>query len=271
MFLTINLGLLSSAMGLSEGVNPIEMWRERFRWLTPYYVASGPLAFVMAYAYDRLGILGLAAFALPPAFMMVSVRQYISHTSKSVEEIRRHNADLQELFDFAGGLAARAHDSEELRAYAEARLSTMLGAETHVSPEPTPGSIALQAGSETVGWLAFSFGETGDEQWLRLRDALVPQLATAFESAHLVDEVRQVEPRPRRRAVAEHGGEGLLHRRAHRAGGADHGRPRDTARLQRRGACGDGDRRARARHREDRDPGADPEQARPARATRSGR
>ena len=80
--MTINLGLLSSAMGLSEGTNPVAVWRERFRWLTPYYIASGPLAFVMAYAYDRLGILGLAAFALPPAFMMVSVRQYIPHTTQ---------------------------------------------------------------------------------------------------------------------------------------------------------------------------------------------
>lgn len=65
VFLTVNLGLLSSVMGLSEALNPIAVWRERFRWLTPYYVASGPLAFVMAYAYDRLGVLGLAAFALP--------------------------------------------------------------------------------------------------------------------------------------------------------------------------------------------------------------
>ena len=67
----------------------------------------------------------------------------------------------------------------------------MLGAETHITAEPAPGSIPLQAGSETVGWLRVSFDETGDEQWLRLREALIPQLATAFESAHLVDEVRQ--------------------------------------------------------------------------------
>jgi HD-GYP domain-containing protein (c-di-GMP phosphodiesterase class II) len=191
VFLTVNLGLLSTAMGLSEAVNSIAVWKERFRWLTPYYLASGPLAFVMAYAYERLGILGLVAFALPPTFMMVSVRQYLAHTSKSVEEIRRHNADLQALFDFAGGLAARAHATDDLRTYAEERLATMLDADVRITPEPEPDSTPLRAGTQTVGWLLLSFHDDGDEQWLRLRDALVPQLATAFESAHLVDELRR--------------------------------------------------------------------------------
>ena len=144
-------------MGLSEALNPIAVWRERFRWLTPYYVASGPLAFVMAYAYDRLGVLGLAAFALPPAFMMVSVRQYISHTSTSVEEIRRHNTDLQQLFDFAGGLAARAHDSAELRAYAETRLSAVLGAETHITRSRQPAASRSSPGARrSDGWRSHS-------------------------------------------------------------------------------------------------------------------
>jgi len=190
-FLTVNLGLLSTAMGLSEGVNPFAVWRERFRWLTPYYLASGPLAFTMALGYERLGVIGLAAFALPPAFMMFSVRQYLAHTSKSVEEIRRANADLQTLFDFAGGLAARSHDSDELRLYAEHRLSSLLGARAEIASEASPGSVALVTGGKTAGWLALSFDEGDNEQWLRLRDALIPQLATAFESAHLVDEVRR--------------------------------------------------------------------------------
>jgi len=189
-FLTVNLGLLSTAMGLSEGVNPFAVWHERFRWLTPYYLASGPLAFAMALAYDRIGFVGLAAFALPPAFMMISVRQYLAHTSKSVEEIRRANDDLQVLFDFAGGLAARAHDSDELRRYAEQRLSDLLGARVEIASKTVSGSVPLRAGGKTVGWLTLAFDGADDEQWLRLRDALVPQLATAFESAHLVDEVR---------------------------------------------------------------------------------
>ena len=128
-------------MGLSEGVNPLAVWRERFRWLTPYYVVSGPLAFTMALAYDRLGVLGLAAFALPPAFMMVSARQYLAHTSRSVEEIRRANDDLETLFVFAGGLAAHAHDTEELRSYAEIRLSELLGVEARITADDAGGGI----------------------------------------------------------------------------------------------------------------------------------
>jgi len=190
-FLMLNLGLLSTAMGLSEDVNPFAVWRERFSWLTPYYLASGPLAFAMALAYERIGFVGLAAFALPPAFMMISARQYLAHTSKSVEEIRRSNDDLQVLFDFAGGLAARAHDSDELRRYAEQELSKMLGARAEIASETSPGSVPLNAGGQTVGWLTLSFDGADNEQWLRLRDALLPQLATAFESAHLVDEVRR--------------------------------------------------------------------------------
>jgi HD-GYP domain-containing protein (c-di-GMP phosphodiesterase class II) len=190
-FLVVNLGLLSMAMGLSEGINPASVWQERFRWLTPYYLASGPLAFAMALAYDRMGVIGLAAFALPPAFMMVSARQYLAHTAKSVEEIRRANADLQTLFVFAGGLAARAHDSDELRAYAEQQLTALLDAEAEITREPAAGSVPLHAGAKTVGWLRLRLAPGADEQWERLQEALVPQLATAFESAHLVDELRR--------------------------------------------------------------------------------
>jgi putative nucleotidyltransferase with HDIG domain len=95
VFLAVNVGLLSTAMGLSEGIPPIEIWRERFRWMTPYYVASGPLALACVLAYDRLGPVGLVAFALPPASMMFSVRQYLSRTQEVVEELRSANAELE--------------------------------------------------------------------------------------------------------------------------------------------------------------------------------
>ena len=55
------------------------------------------------------------------------------------------------------------------------------------------------------------------ERWERLREAILPQLATALESADLVEEVRKKPHRDDRRARAQHGGEGLLHRRPYRA------------------------------------------------------
>lgn len=188
-FLAVNLGLLSMAMGFSEKVSPVAVWQERFRWLTPYYLASGPLAFAMALAYEKLGVVGLAVFALPPAFMMFSAQQYIAHTSKSVEEIRRSNNDLRLLFQFGGGLSARAHDGTALRSYTEAELSEMLGVAVRVCDEASPGSVPLEAGGQPIAWLSIPL-EAGNEQWLRLSDALVPQLSTAFEAAHLVEEVR---------------------------------------------------------------------------------
>ena len=190
VFLAVNLGLLSVAMGLSETASPLAIWRERFRWLTPYYLASGPLAFAMALAYEKIGVVGLAVFAMPPAFMMFSARQYLAHTSKSVEEIRRSNNDLRLLFEFAGGLAARAHDGEALRSYTDHELSEMLGVQTRVADAPSPGAVPLEAGGKAIAWLSISLDGGDSEQWSRLRDALIPQLATAFESAHLVDEVR---------------------------------------------------------------------------------
>jgi putative nucleotidyltransferase with HDIG domain len=75
-------------------VSPADIWRERFRWMTPHFLASGPLALALALAYDRVGIPGLIAFALPPAFMMLSVHQYTARTRDSVEEIRAANDAL---------------------------------------------------------------------------------------------------------------------------------------------------------------------------------
>src|SRR5204862_4532182 len=45
------------------------------------------------------------------------------------------------------------------------------------------------AGGSVVGYLLLAGGD--EERWGRLREAIVPQLATALESARLVDELRK--------------------------------------------------------------------------------
>jgi HD-GYP domain-containing protein (c-di-GMP phosphodiesterase class II) len=206
VFMVVNVGLLCLAISQAENQGFVEVWNERFRWLTPYYLAAGPLALALMVAYDELGITGLLAFTIPPAAMMFSVRQYVTRTRTSVEEVRQaneqlkranaelaeRNDDLQALFQFAGGLAARAHDRSSLTGYAEEALERLVGTRASISFDETDTGIGLVAGGKRIA--AVHLGEqTGvaAERWGRLRDAILPQLATAIESAGLVEEVRK--------------------------------------------------------------------------------
>jgi HD-GYP domain-containing protein (c-di-GMP phosphodiesterase class II) len=206
LYMAVNAGLVTLAMSLSENTPFLSVWRERFRWFTPYYLASGPLALALVIAYDKTGVTGLFAFAIPPAFMMLSVRQYIARTRESVEEVRRaneeltranaqleqRNDDLHTLFEFAGGLAARAHDSHELVGFAEQELQRLAGgvARVRLGDIAVAGGISLRSGGSIVGTVELD-GERSDERWQRLREAILPQLATALESSELIDQVRK--------------------------------------------------------------------------------
>jgi hypothetical protein len=206
VYMIVNVGLLSLAISLAEGESQWGVWHERFRWLTPYYLAAGPLALALVVAYEKVGLTGLLAFTLPPAMMMFSTRQYVSRTRRSVEEVRaaneelraanvqlaERNEDLQALFHFAGGLASRAHDRGSLVGYAEDALSRLTGAHARISLGDGDGGVGLLAGGSRVGGLHLSQTPGFEtERWDRLRDAILPQLATAIESADLVQQVRK--------------------------------------------------------------------------------
>ncbi len=202
----INHGLLCLAMSLSEGVPMREVWKERFHWARYHFLIFGPLAVALSIAYAKTGVPGLLAFALPPAVLVFSVRQYLERTRRAVEEVREaneelrvanaklaaRNEDLDQLFRFAGGLAAHAHDSSALRTYAEESLGTLTGAEIVLLVGDAGGDVPLFAGGACVGALELRPGPNFDgERWERLRDAILPQLATAVESAGLVEQVRK--------------------------------------------------------------------------------
>jgi hypothetical protein len=91
----LNNGLLCLAMSLAEQTTWRSLWLERFHWARYHFVLFGPLALAAAIAYEQIGPLGLVAFALPPALMVLSVRQYLERTTAAVEEIRDTNARLR--------------------------------------------------------------------------------------------------------------------------------------------------------------------------------
>jgi putative nucleotidyltransferase with HDIG domain len=141
-------------------------------------------------AYDRLGVAGLAAFTIPPAFMMLSVKQYLDRTKKSVEDIRRANTDLNDLLRFSSGLAAFAHDAQQLRAFAERELGELAAGPAELLLDSgLPGALPLTAGGKTIGWLRIAPSGDGAERWPRLRETVMLNLATALESALLVERV----------------------------------------------------------------------------------
>jgi putative nucleotidyltransferase with HDIG domain len=82
---------------------------------------------------------------------------------------------------------------------ATGKLHVVLGARPVASPAPTrlvvpahTHGIALVAGGKQVGSLSLVHDGGFDEaRWGRIRDAIVPQLATAIESAELVEQVRR--------------------------------------------------------------------------------
>jgi putative nucleotidyltransferase with HDIG domain len=136
--------------------------------------------------------------------MMFSAQQYLAKTRASVEEVRHandelrravgeleeRNADLKELLEFAAGLAARAHDRGKLSAYAREALRRVAGAPVDVSEDPN-GPIPLVSGGARVGSIALADPDAVDTRWSRLREVMLPHLATALESTRLVEEVRR--------------------------------------------------------------------------------
>jgi putative nucleotidyltransferase with HDIG domain len=190
-FWAVNIGLLTIAMAGTEGTSAAQLWRERLRWLTPYYLSFGPLALASTAAFDAAGVPGLIAFLVPPGLVLFSVRQYIERTRASLDEIWLRNRDLTDLVDFAAGLAANAHDGAGLVAYAERTLSRLLGTRVAVVVGADAHGVELAAGGERIGALQIVPGPHFDAaRWERLREALVPHLATALESTLLVERVR---------------------------------------------------------------------------------
>ena len=59
------------------------MWRDKFRWLLPYYVILGVLAVMLASAYERWDLAGVAILLVPLAMAWLAIKQYSDRTTES--------------------------------------------------------------------------------------------------------------------------------------------------------------------------------------------
>jgi putative nucleotidyltransferase with HDIG domain len=124
----------------------------------------------------------------------------VARTRASVEEVRQanvelatRNADLQELLELSGGLASRAHDVNALVDYVQDSLGRLTDTRVWVDLSGAASGIDLLAGGSRIGTLVFMPSPEFDrERWERIGDVVLPQLATALESAQLGERVRRV-------------------------------------------------------------------------------
>jgi len=113
-YAAVNNGLLCFAMSLAERTPWSKIWFERFHWARFHFALFGPLALAATIAYEQIGTAGLVAFTLPPALMILSVRQYLERTTAAVEEIREANLNLRRAHKDTIAALSRSMEAKDL-------------------------------------------------------------------------------------------------------------------------------------------------------------
>jgi diguanylate cyclase (GGDEF)-like protein/putative nucleotidyltransferase with HDIG domain len=86
--------LVAGAVSLNNR-RPLNMiWNERFRWLGPYYLAMGIVAYALIVSYTDTELLGIVVIIVPLLLLRFSQKQYIDHTKALVAQLRRTNIKL---------------------------------------------------------------------------------------------------------------------------------------------------------------------------------
>jgi HD-GYP domain-containing protein (c-di-GMP phosphodiesterase class II) len=114
VYAVVNNGLLCLVMSLAERAPWRTIWFERFHWARFHFALFGPLALAATTAYEQIGTAGLVAFTLPPALMILSVRQYLERTGAAVEEIREANLSLRRAHKDTIAALSRSMEAKDL-------------------------------------------------------------------------------------------------------------------------------------------------------------
>ena len=129
VFAVVNNGLLCLVMSFAERMPWTTVWFERFHWARLHFALFGPVALAATIAYQQVGIAGLVAFTLPPALMILSVRQYLERTAAAVDEIREANTNLRRAHKDTIAALSRSMEAKDLytRGHTERVAAVALG------------------------------------------------------------------------------------------------------------------------------------------------
>jgi diguanylate cyclase (GGDEF)-like protein/PAS domain S-box-containing protein len=94
MAFTVNCTIVAGVVSLTSDQSFVAVWREKYVWLAPHYVAFGVAAYAMVISYLALGTVGAAIFAMPVVMLWLAVRQYTERTRETTVELRNANRAL---------------------------------------------------------------------------------------------------------------------------------------------------------------------------------
>ncbi len=112
-YYVLNVGLISTAIGLTEHRPILEVWLEKFSWLFLHYLAFGVLAALTTLAYTAIGLYGLLAFVVPTLLLRQGMKQYTDRTERHVSELKRVNHELRQTYDATLATLSAALDSRD--------------------------------------------------------------------------------------------------------------------------------------------------------------
>ena len=90
-----NMGLVAGIVSITGEQSFVAVWKEKYAWLLPHYVALGVVAYAMVVSFLALGAIGAAIFAMPIVMLWFAVRQYTERTRASTVELQRANRALE--------------------------------------------------------------------------------------------------------------------------------------------------------------------------------
>lgn len=94
MFL-ITTSLISIGIGTNLQQSSIQVWNEQYKWMGPYYMGIGLVAYALIFGYNYAGIGGLLVMMIPLFILRYSQMQYVEHTRNIVTELRNKNQELE--------------------------------------------------------------------------------------------------------------------------------------------------------------------------------
>lgn len=87
--------MVSFGMSLDLEHSAMQIWKEQYSWLAPYYVGIGFIAYAMIFGYKYDHVTGLLLMVIPMVLLRVSQKQYIDRTREIVTELREKNQILE--------------------------------------------------------------------------------------------------------------------------------------------------------------------------------